>query len=59
MKTESAKLRFGDSLALPIVRTNALRNEPPRRTHSKVELGIQTGYEPSGGGFNNALSRLR
>ena len=33
--------------------------EPPRRTRSKAELGIQTGYEPSGGGFNNALSRLR
>jgi hypothetical protein len=33
--------------------------EPPRRTRSEAELGIQTGYEPSGGGFNNALSRLR
>lgn len=25
----------------------------------KAELGRATGYEPSGGGFNNALSRLR
>ena len=26
---------------------------------SKEDLGVATGYEPSGGGFNNALSRLR
>jgi hypothetical protein len=32
---------------------------PPRRAWSKAELGLQTGYEPSAGGFNNALSRLR
>lgn len=25
----------------------------------KVRLGERTGYEPGGGGFNNALSRLR
>lgn len=26
---------------------------------SKADLGVRTGYEPTGGGFNNALSRLR
>jgi hypothetical protein len=26
---------------------------------SKVDIAAQTGYEPSGGGFNNALGRLR
>jgi len=29
------------------------------RAISKEELGVATGYESSGGGFNNALSRLR
>jgi hypothetical protein len=28
-------------------------------TRTKDELGEATGYEPNGGGFNNALSRLR
>jgi uncharacterized protein len=31
----------------------------PRRVWTKAQLAVQTGYEPSGGGFNNALSRLR
>ena len=31
----------------------------PRRVWTKAQLAAQTGYEPSGGGFNNALSRLR
>lgn len=26
---------------------------------SEADLGVRTGYEPTGGGFNNALSRLR
>lgn len=29
------------------------------RSLSKDELASRTGYEASGGGFNNALSRLR
>ena len=29
------------------------------RTLSKVQLANRAGYEPNGGGFNNALSRLR
>jgi uncharacterized protein len=32
---------------------------PPRRAWAKTDLAIQAGYEPTGGGFNNALSRLR
>lgn len=36
----------------------ALANVWPR-TMTKEQLGAETGYEPSGGGFNNALGRLR
>jgi hypothetical protein len=32
--------------------------ENPDRSFSKVQLGAVTGYSPTSGGFNNALSRL-
>jgi hypothetical protein len=37
----------------------SLLTTAPRRVWTKAQLATQAGYEPSGGGFNNALSRLR